>query len=170
MGIFSQEENMCKPLQCFCGLFVAIALTACHTMPVNNPPAPSVSDASANQIAEAATSVSKSLTDLEAVEKANMAPTAARLYPQVAQVSIPGISSVNWNGPIEPLLRQVCKSAGYRLRIIGPAPLPSIVVTIHLDQALNADIVRDAALQAGNRVSVRSIPSAKTLELRYLSH
>ena len=156
--------------QRFLCVILPTLLMACSSNlpnPEATAPAP-VPDAAANEIAEASASVTQSLNTLAAVEKANMAPQAAKLYPQVAQMDMPGVSSIDWNGPIEPLLRQVAKAAGYRLRIIGPAPLPPVTVTIHADQEANADIVRDAALQANNRAIVRTIPTSKIVELRYL--
>jgi defect in organelle trafficking protein DotD len=127
-----------------------------------------VSDAAADQIAEAAASVSHSLTNLEAVERANMAPQTAKIYPNVSAVSIPGNSSIDWNGPLEPLVQQIAKATGYHVHIIGAAPLPPIIVTVHEDQAPNADILRNAALQVGTRAAIKTNPGKKIIELRYL--
>ena len=151
-----------------------LLLSACHhTMPqaeMTQPPIPNVSDAASTQIAESAASISASLTALEAVEKANMAPKAAKLYPNVAKMDMPGVSSIDWNGPIEPLLRQIAKAAGYKFKVIGIAPITPIIVTIHEQQASNAEITRNAALQANNRATVQTNVASKTLELRYLAH
>jgi len=97
-----------------------------------------------------------------------MAPNAAKLYPKVAQVNVPGVSSIDWNGPLEPLMRQMAKATGYRLRIVGASPIPPIIVTVHAEQATNAEIIRNAALQAGNRAKITTNSNAKILELRYL--
>lgn len=127
-----------------------------------------VSDAAADQIAEAAASVSQSLTNLEAVERANMAPRAAKAYPNISAVSIPGNSSIDWNGPIEPLVKQIAKATGYHVKIVGQPPIPPIIVTVHQDQAPNADILRSAALQSGTRATIKTDPAKKVIELRYL--
>ena len=155
---------------------ICFVLTGCiHNTPYDlaaaertQPSITQVSDESATQMAEAAASVSQSLTNLEAVEKANMVPSAAKLYPAVGQVVIPGISSIDWNGPIEPLVRQIAKATNYHVRIVGSAPITPIVVMVHEDQAANADILRNAALQAGNRATIKTNPAAKIIELRYL--
>lgn len=151
-------------------LFVGCAHTQYDLVPaeVGQPSITHVSDAAADQIAEAASSVSQSLTSLEAVEKANMAPQAAKMYPTVGQVPVPGVSSVDWNGPIEPLVRQIAKACGYRLKVIGEAPITPVIVTVHQQQASNADILRSAGLQAGNRATVTANSATKVIELRYL--
>lgn len=154
----------------------SFVLTACTSsrndmapQQLNNPSSlTQVSDAAADQIAEAASSVSKSLTNLEAVERANMAPQAAKQYPNIAAVSIPGNSSIDWNGPIEPLVRQIAKATQYRVSIVGAAPITPIIVTVHQEQATNADILRNAALQAGARATIVTDPAKKVITLRYL--
>lgn len=158
------------------GITASLVLTACtsshHDMApqqLNNPSSlTQISDAAADQIAESAASVSQSLTNLEAVERANMAPQAAKEYPRVAVVSIPGNSSIDWNGPIEPLVRQIAKATQYRVSIIGAAPITPIIVTVHQEQASNADILRNAALQAGARATITTDPAKKVIALRYL--
>jgi defect-in-organelle-trafficking protein DotD len=161
----------------FSGVFVITAgllLTACaHNQMApqqlnNTASLTQVSDAAADQIAEAAASVSQSLTNLEAVERANMAPKAAKEYPSIAAAPIPGNSSIDWNGPIEPLVRQIAKATQYRVKIVGAAPIPPVLVVIHQDQAPNADILRSAALQAGTRATITTNPTTKVIELRYL--
>ena len=127
-----------------------------------------VSDAAANEIAEAAASVSHSLTNLEAVEKANMSPQAAKQYPTIAAVSIPGTSSISWNGPLGSLVQQVAKAANYRVHVVGVPPISPILVNVQEDQASNADILRNAALQANKRATITTCAATKTIELRYL--
>lgn len=135
---------------------------------IGQPSITQMSDEAGTQIAEAATSVSQSFTNLEAVENANMAPQAAKRYPNVALMQLPGVSSVDWNGPIEPLVRQLAKAADYHLKIVGGAPITPIVVTVHAEEDSNADILRNAALQANNRAIITSNPQDKSITLRYL--
>lgn len=130
-------------------------------------PVAAATDAASAKLAEAASSVSQSLTELAAVNKANMAPQAAKLYPHVAEMQIPGTSSIDWNGPIQPLLKQVANAAGYRLVVSGNAPAIPIVVLLRAEERANAEIVQDAALQAGNRATVSSSYPLKTIYLSY---
>jgi len=123
-------------------------------------------DASA-KLAEAATSVSQSLAELAAVDKANMAPQAAKLYPHVAEMQIPGSSSIDWNGPIQPLLKQIAKAAGYRLVVSGNVPAIPIIILIRAEERGNAEIVQDAALQAADRATIKTSYPLRTIYLTY---
>jgi defect in organelle trafficking protein DotD len=138
-------------------------------VPANATPIPvaNVTDDASTKLAEAAASVSQSLNELAAVDKANMAPKAAKLYPHVAEMQIPGTSSIDWNGPIQPLLTQIAKAAGYRLVVSGHQPSIPIIVLVRANQRSNADIVRDATLQATNRASVRTDYNLRTIYLTY---
>lgn len=154
-----------------------LSLTACTSSPPASAPqlpakaAPipvaSVTDAASAKLAEAASSVSQSLTELAAVNKANMAPQAAKLYPKVDQMQIPGTSSVDWNGPIQPLLKQIANAVSYRLVVSGNAPAIPIMVLIRAAERSNAEIVQDAALQAGTRATVTTSYPLKTIYLSY---
>lgn len=136
--------------------------SAAAPIPVN-----ATTDEASAKLAEAASSVSESLAELAAVDKANMAPVAAKLYPHVADMQIPGTSSIDWNGPIQPLLKQIANAAGYRLVVAGNSPSVPIVIMIRAEQRANADIVQDAALQAANRATVKTSYPQRTLYLTY---
>jgi defect-in-organelle-trafficking protein DotD len=156
-----------------CSLFlISCAHTHDNMTPqeLSQPSLTHVSDAAADQIAEAAASVSQSLTNLEAVERANMSPRAAKEYPAVAAVSIPGNSSIDWNGELKPLVQQIAKATNYRLQIIGSPPHTPIIVTVHNENDSNANILRNAALQANGRATITVSTSRKEIELRYLTH
>jgi defect-in-organelle-trafficking protein DotD len=155
-------------------LVCCLLLNACNTtqvpqLPAKAEPIPvsSASDEASIKLAEAATAVSQSLTQLAAVNQANMAPQAAKLYPKVAQMQIPGTSSVDWNGPIQPLLKQIANAVGYRLIVSGNAPAIPIIVLIRAQERGNAEIVQDAALQAESRATVTSDFRLKTIHLTY---
>lgn len=155
------------------GVTLCVLLTACSTpqpqLPAKAVPIPvsATTDEASIKLAEAASSVSQSLTELAAVDKANMAPQAAKLYPHVADMQIPGTSSIDWNGPIQPLLKQIARASGYRLVVSGNAPAIPIMVLIRAQERSNAEIVQDAALQAGNRASVSSSYKLRTIYLTY---
>ena len=126
-----------------------------------------VTDEASAKLAEAASSVSQSLAELAAVDKANMAPQAAKRYPHVAEMQIPGTSSIDWNGPIQPLLKQIANAAGYRLVVSGNPPAIPIVVLIRAQERGNAEIVQDAALQAGEHATVKTSYPLRTIYLTY---
>lgn len=161
---------MKKRISLLCCLLL---LNGCYStkpqLPATAAPIPidAVTDEASAKLAEAASSVSQSLAELAAVDKANMAPQAAKLYPHVAEMQIPGSSSIDWNGPIQPLLKQIAKAAGYRLVVSGNAPAIPIVIMIRAEERANAEIVQDAALQAAARATIKTSYPLRTIYLTY---
>lgn len=98
---------------------LSIFLVACATP---KPPQGFSVNKSQASLAEASYSVSRSLVDLAAVAEAshplpNLAPP-----PSPASYGMGGITSVDWSGPVEPLLKQIAMAANYRLRVLGTPP------------------------------------------------
>ena len=78
-----------------------------------------------------------------------------------------GFASIDWSGPIEPLLEKVACLTRYRLKVLGPIPAIPVIVTISCRERIIADIVKDAGLQAGNRANLVVYPTSRIIELRY---
>jgi len=144
--------------------FLAFILCAC-----SNPKPPvgynvSKTDAS---LAEASYSVSRSMVDLAEVAQAahplpNLAPP-----PSPATYGMGGLTSVDWSGPVEPLVQQMAKASNYRVRVLGTAPAIPVIVTIYSKNAMLGDILRDIGYQCGRRASVIVYPESRVIELRY---
>jgi defect in organelle trafficking protein DotD len=146
-------------------LFLALALTACmktHTAPVNMP-----DDTATTKLAEAASSISQSLTDLNAIEKASKPPINDKVLAYPTGADMDQTASIDWTGPIEPLLSRVADNCGYKLRVIGARPAIPVLVTISAKNTPIAYIIRDANFQAGSRASVLVYPAVRIIELRY---
>lgn len=143
---------------------VAGGLTACAT------PKPKQAydlNKAQNSLAEASYSVSRSVVDLAEVAQAahplpNLPPA-----PAPASYGMGGLTSVDWSGPIQPLVEQMAKAANYRVRVLGTAPAIPILVTIYQKNAMLGDILRDAGYQTGRRASVTVYPESRVIELRY---
>lgn len=114
------------------------------------------------KLTEAAVSVSSSLNQLAAIEKATH-PEAKKLafYP------VPGLASVDWTGPIEPLVLRLAQAADFKFRVIGNRPAVPVFVEIYTVNMPIADILRDANYQAGKRADIFVYSSRRTIELRY---
>lgn len=78
-----------------------------------------------------------------------------------------GVASLDWSGPIEPLLEKIGQLTRYRLKVLGPVPAIPVIVTISCRERVIADIVKDAGLQAGNRANLVVYPTSRIIELRY---
>ncbi len=128
-----------------------------------NPPA----DDASVQLAEAAASVSQSLNDLTALEKAASPPINCKCLPYPTSSDMCQLATLNWSGPIEPLLRRISWMTNYKLRVIGTKPAIAVVVTISAKDTPIGYILRDANFQAASRASVQVYPGIRVIELRY---
>jgi len=156
-------------------LFVSIALflTGCGaaipqpTVPYPSSLTPPADDASV-ELAETANSISQSLTDLNAMEKAVSPPINGKCLPYPTSSDLYQTASIDWSGPIEPLLRRIaCMMPGYRLRIIGTRPAIPVLVTISAKNTPVGYILRDANFQAACKATVVTYPAIRVIELRY---
>ena len=140
-----------------------LALSACST------PAPKIYDPTENEssLAEASYSVSRSMVDLS--ETAQAAHPLPKLAPPPAPDSY-GMgmpTNIDWSGPVQPILKQVANTAGYRLRVLGTAPGIPVIVTIYAKNEMLGDVLRDIGYQCGRRATVVVYPGSRVIELRY---
>lgn len=143
-------------------ILLSLTLSACATPPPRDPP-----DNSGSSLAEASYSVSRSLASLSEVAQAahplpDLPPT-----PSPASYGMSGLTSVDWSGPVEPLIRQIAKSVNYRTRVLGRSPAIPVLVSVYDKNMMVADILRDVAYQCGRRATVVVYPENRVIELRY---
>lgn len=127
---------------------------------------PQSNDTAAIQLAEAARSVSQSLNELKAIEKASNPPAKPLPYPTSSGLE-KITASVDWSGPIKPLLERIAKLAHYKLEVIGHNSGMPVLVTIDSQNTPLSYIVRNADLQAGIKANIAVYPGIQTIELRY---
>jgi len=146
-------------------LLISLLCTACSTsskVPKRN----SVSKEEIS-LAEASYSVSRSVVDLaETAQAAHPIPAEAP-PPSPATYGMAGLTSVDWSGPVEPLVRQMARASNYRVRILGTAHAIPVIVTINTKNAMLGDILRDIGYQCGRRAAVLVFPESRVIELRY---
>jgi defect-in-organelle-trafficking protein DotD len=141
-------------------------LAACSTPvkePYNNP-----ADAATIKLAEAAEAVSDSLSELARIQAVATPPVRDKL-PQTTGFGLQNRVSLDWSGPIAPLLDQIAKANDYRLRVIGREPAIPVLVSVNAKDAILGDILRDLDYQAGERADLMVFPNDQVLELRYAS-
>jgi defect-in-organelle-trafficking protein DotD len=118
-------------------------------------------------LTEASYSVSRSISDLaETAQAAHPLPPMAP-PPSPASYGMGGTTSIDWSGPVEPLLRQIGNASGYRLGVLGTPPAIPVLVTINSKNVMLGDVLRDVGYQCGRRASVVVYPGARLIELRY---
>jgi defect-in-organelle-trafficking protein DotD len=131
------------------------------------PPATYTPDNASTSLAEASYSVSRSIVSLsETAQAAHPAPDLAP-PPNPASYGMAGLTSVDWSGPVEPLVRQIARAANYRVCVLGVPPAIPVLVTIYDKNRMLADVLRDVGYQCGRRATVVVYPESRVIELRY---
>lgn len=148
----------------FASIFTAIiALTAC----ASSPPQPNPLDSTESSLAEASYDVSRSISSLSETAQAAHPMPQLQPPPSPASYGMAGLTSVDWSGPVEPLVRQMAKASNYRVRVLGTAPAIPVLVTVYDKNMMLADILRDVGYQCGRRASVIVFPESRVIELQY---
>lgn len=146
-------------------VLIGLLLAACTV----DRPLPPIkdSDHASIRLAEAANSVSRSLSELARIQaQATPAVKNHRLV-EPEKLGIRQTASVDWAGPIEPLVRKLGTAIHYRIRILGTRPAVPVIISLTTQQAPIANILRDIDFQAGHRANVVVYPRSKVVELRY---
>lgn len=125
-------------------------------------------DPASTKLAEAATSVSESLTELAAIERANSKKPTLPPPPNPAHLGMQGRVSIDWNGPIAPLVRKLAIASHYHVRILGREPAIPVIVRVNVINVTIADVLRDISYQAERQTDLVIYPSRRIIELRYL--
>lgn len=119
------------------------------------------------KLAEAAVATTDSLSQLAAIEKVQ-APKSKLSQPLDADsIGLGSLASVDWTGPVEPLVLRLAQAGDYKFRAVGKNPSIPVLVAVYASNIPIADILRDANLQAGKKADVLVYPSRRLIELRY---
>lgn len=141
-------------------------LSACSG--TKKPPRPTNINATDASLAEASYAVSRSISDLaETAEAAHPSQHNLAPPPSPASYGMGGVTSVDWSGPIEPLVRQIAAATDYRVHVLGTPPAIPVIVTIYAKNTMAGDILRDIGYQGGERAAVLVFPEARVIEIRY---
>lgn len=146
---------------------IAVGLTACSNMHMRRLPPQRPSSHAQIKLAEAANSVSRSLNELARVERESKPPAKGAKLPDPNKLGIRHAATVDWSGPIEPLLSHLAQAIHYRLRVLGNAPAVPVMVTLNAKRSPVAYILRDVDFQAGHQGRVVVYPRSRVIELRY---
>ncbi len=122
-----------------------------------------------NKLAAAAESVSQSLAELAEIEK-NLHPHGHKNIdsnlPKVFELE--QLISLDWNGPVDNLMKYLAKSMGYRYRILGKLSGTPILITLSAKNSTVGEVLKNINLQCGHKANVVVDVKNKTLELRYI--
>ena len=107
------------------------------------------------------------MRQLAEIEQATHPQAKLPTPPAPESIGMGQIASIEWNGPVGPLVEKIAEASGYKVRTLGtPPPIPALVSISAKDTPL-ADILRDAGFQCGNKTNIVVYPAKKIVELRY---
>lgn len=118
------------------------------------------------RLAAAVDKASGALETLASVEQARNPGAAIQAVPYAPQ-ELRRTMTVNWTGPIEPIVQRLADRAGYEMQVNGDVPPAPVVVTLTARQKMVIDVLRDLGLQAGTRADVVVDPERRVVELNY---
>ena len=149
-------------------LLMTIFLTGCTNSFYVRPAREKRPDPSAVKLAEAATSISHSLQQLAEIEIALHPAAILPPPPNPKRIGMDQLISVDWTGPVEPLLKRIARASHYRSRIIGIPPAIPVIVAVSAQDTLLADVLRNLQLQVEKKARIKTYPGSRVIELRYL--
>lgn len=147
-------------------LLILCSLSGCCTLR-QLPQSIDPQDPATVQLAEAASSISQSLTQLSAIQQINT-PTPQVCLPITCACEMTNLVSVDWAGPIGPLVDRIGLMSHFRVRKLGNPPAIPVIVSINARNTPLADVLRDLAFQAGTKAHVIVYSDRRIIELRYL--
>jgi len=138
------------------------------TRPVAPPPQ-GLDEASA-KLAEAAVSISRSMGELASIEKSQVRATPTKPLYEDFGYNMPGNVSLDWSGPVEPLLQKIAGMRNFRFRTLGDKPSIPVIVSITAKDTAFGDILRDIDFQCSHKARVLVYSQSRIVELRYAPH
>lgn len=145
--------------------FLAVFVTGCAQQ-LPQPQLVAEPDQVTMRLAQAADRAANALDTLAAIEQVR---TPTDLPPLVASAppELRRSVTINWYGPVEPLVKTLADRASYRFLITGNAPETGIIVTTKARNQPVIELLRDVGLQLGGRADLRVDANKKTVELSY---
>lgn len=152
-----------------CLLIAALVLSACSSLSGFNNDTPQLvaePDGVSAMLADAADRVASSLEKLAAVEY-QRSPGVAVAPVSDAPVALRRAVTVNWVGPVEPIVETLANRSSYSFVVLGASPPVPIVVSLDVENMPVVDVLRDIGLQMGVRADIRVDAQNKTIEIQY---
>ena len=163
-------------LKYFLLLPVALLLVGCSPreknltysyITTNSAPVQVVNKNAQAQLAEASESVGHSLQQKSEIQLATHPKFKLPPPQNPAAIGMAQQTSLNWTGPIEPLLEKIAAASHYQVRVLGKQPAIPAIVAIDANNVPLATILRDATFQVVKKANITLYPGTKTIELRY---
>lgn len=145
---------------------VGVLLAGCSSTTYKN------TDAVENQnaditLAQASSTISDSLTASEEIQRATTSPLSMKSLPNADAYNMDQIATIDWSGPIGPIVKKIAQASQYQLRVLGPSPALPVLISIHQKNTSLGYILRDIDYQAGSKANIVVFPDKRLIELRY---
>jgi defect-in-organelle-trafficking protein DotD len=121
-----------------------------------------------NLLAQTALNSNNAIQTLAAVERASKPAVHRPQAPNPVKIGMDQLVSVDWVGPVEPILKSLAKKSHYRVNELGESPVVPILVNVNRENAYLADVIQDISFQIQNHAELTLNPTEKLIEIRYL--
>ncbi len=119
------------------------------------------------EILESAHAVTASLEKLAHIEQA-IHPKIKMPQPKdPVKTGLASLASIDWSGPVEPLLKQLARTNHYKLRVLGKRPAIPILVAVNKENISMQALLRDIEYQSQRKATIQLYKRKKIIELRY---
>jgi defect in organelle trafficking protein DotD len=118
------------------------------------------------RLASAVDKASAALQTLASVEQARNPNASIQQVPYAPQ-ELRRTVTIDWVGPIEPIMRRLADRAGYDMQVNGDLPPAPVVISLNAREKSVIEVLRDVGLQAGQRADVVVDPEHRIVELNY---
>lgn len=123
--------------------------------------------ATERQLAEAATAVAQSLQTMAAIEKATHPTLPLHVESNPDRIGMGKITSIDWTGPVEPVIRRIAKITQYRVHVLGAKPPIPVIVSINSQNVPVGQILRNIGFQVQKQADIITLPEKHLIEIRY---
>jgi defect in organelle trafficking protein DotD len=117
-------------------------------------------------LADAADRSTRALETLAAMEQTKMPIKAIASVPNAPQ-ELQRAVTFNWTGPVEPLVEELTRKAGYNYGVIGAQPPSPIIITMRAENKPLINVLRDIGMQMGARADLNVDAQMQAIEIQY---
>ena len=117
-------------------------------------------------IADAADRATRALETLADIENTKSPVKSVAVVPNAPQ-ELQRAVTFEWTGPVEPLVNELSKKAGYNYSTVGDAPSLPIIVNLRATNQPLIDVLRSIGLQMGARGDLKVNGQARVMEIHY---
>jgi len=117
-------------------------------------------------LADAADRATRALETLAAMEQTQMPIKPVTTIPN-APLELQRAVTFDWTGPVEPLVKDLARKAGYNYGVIGNQPSVPVTVTMRVMNRPLIEVMRDIGIQMGARADLNVNARSRIVEIQY---